>query len=964
MIGILGQAALSLAFVSAILATWFYYRAAQKGGQKNESIANALFFLKGAFTFFASGLLVYLIFTHQFQYYYVYNYTSSDLQNVYLWAAFYSGQEGSLLLWVLSSFLVGLAIIRWTTPDYRAPVMVFMGMTQVFLLSMVSGFPIPGWGDLGASPFRTLASEMPNSPVFQANPDFVPAEGSGLNDLLRSPWIIIHPPVIFLGFAMMTVPYAFALASLWKRRYHEWIHPALPWTLGANLCLLTAIFLGGYWAYVTLSFGGYWAWDPVENASLVPWIFGMAGIHAMLIQKKHASSHKASIIFAILAYVSIVYQTFLTRSGILGDSSVHSFVDLGLYNHLLLFILVVGGVGFGLLAYRYRELPEPKKESPILSREFMMFSGAMVLFLAGLVIILGTSSPILGRLFVDNPTPPDQQFYNNWTLPFGVLIGIMTVVTQVLWWKRHNAESLASVLIAPTLIASAITLTAVVWVDMRNIWWMVYLFAAVFAVAGNGHVMYQIIRKNPRRAGGTLTHIGFAVLMIGFLGSGFDRPMVDQRTRDYNRAVAAGQVLDDDGFRVNQPIEFVELEKGTPKLIDGRYMVTYLSGVITEHNRPGEQEYEILFEDVQSGRSFVMRPTVYPMLSNSSPGAVEWTVDPDVRTGWFSDIFMYVAGSALVDREIERMNRENPGQFQTIDQLGPQMADHDPEETLVRVRRGGTVQIGEYTVTFDNFVYVDEAELPENSIIGVKADLLLVHRESGESIQIQPMYILASDDEAQYAFNPPVSFALPGAQRDLNYDSQHEASTISPSYTPGNDTSTDSPSDAPRYGAPGYGTSAYADGTESREEALTGSVRFREVHPDSDEIELAFRGVEGEPEREWILLAAEHKPLISVVWLGTFLLMFGFSVSIMYRWADQKKREAQQKDSPDSGMSGSGKSGTEKRATGNHGPEKHEDEAKDIGQDDAEDKVGGEDLADSKGQHREKEQRPHPTELK
>ncbi len=863
MIGILGQAALSLAFVSAILATWFYYRAAQYGGEKNESIANALFFLKGAFTFFASGLLVYLIFTHQFQYYYVYNYTSSDLQNVYLWAAFYSGQEGSLLLWILSSFLVGLALIRWTSPTYRTPVMVLMGRKQVFLLSMVSGFPIPGWGDLGASPFRTLASEMPDSPVFQANPDFVPSEGSGLNDLLRSPWIIIHPPVIFLGFAMMTVPYSFALASLWKRKYHEWIHAALPWTLGANLCLLTAIFLGGYWAYVTLSFGGYWAWDPVENASLVPWIFGMAGIHAMLIQKKHASSHKASIIFAILAYVAVVYQTFLTRSGILGDSSVHSFVDLGLYNHLLLFMLVTALIGFGLLIYRYRELPEPKKESPVLSREFMMFSGAMVLFLAGLVIILGTSSPVIGRLFVANPTPPDPQFYNDWTLPFGVLIGILTVVTQYLWWKRHNAESLASVLIAPTLIASVITLAAVIWVDIRNIVWMIYLFAAVFAVAGNGLVMYQMLRNNPRRMGGTLTHVGFAILMIGFLGSGFDRPMVDTRTRDYNQAVMAGQVVDDDGFRVNQPVEFVELEKNEPKLIDGRYMVTFLDADITERNRPGEQEYEILFEDVESGRSFVMRPTVYPMLSNSSPGAVEWTVDPAVRTGWLADIFMYVAGSSLVDREIERMNRENPGQFQTVDQLGPQMAENDPDETVVRIRRGSTMQIGDYTMQFRNFIYIDEEELPENSIIGVRADLLLVHRETGDTIEIRPSYILASNEDGQYAFNPPVSFELPGPGADP--DSVSGEQPDRQMYR-----QSDAPADTP---------------------ALEGSVRFREVHPDSDEIELVLGGVEGQPERDWILLSAEHKPLISVVWLGTFLLMFGFSVSIIYRWADQKKRE-------------------------------------------------------------------------
>lgn len=873
MIGIIGHISLSLAFLSAIFTTWFYYRAAQTGQSGNETLANILFASKGLFTIIASGLLVYLIFTHQFQYYYVYNYTSSDLQNIYLWAAFYSGQEGSLLLWILSSFLVGLAIIKWTSNEYRAPVMVFMGMTQIFLLSMVSGFPVPWAGDLGASPFRTLASEMPDAPVFLANPDFVPSEGSGLNDLLRSPWIIIHPPVIFLGFAMMTVPYAFALASLWKRKYHDWIHTALPWTLGANLCLLTAIFLGGYWAYVTLSFGGYWAWDPVENASLVPWIFGMAGIHAMLIQKKHASSHKASIIFAILAYVTIVYQTFLTRSGILGDSSVHSFVDLGLYNQLLLFMLAVAAVGLGMLMYRYRELPVPRKESPILSREFMMFSGAMVLFLSGLVIILGTSSPVLGRLFVDNPTPPDQQFYNNWSLPFGVLIGLMTVITQFLWWKRHSAESLASVLLTPTLIASVLTIISIVVAEIRNPAWMIYLFAAIFAVAGNTIVMSKLFKNNPRRIGGTVTHIGFAILMIGFLGSGFDRPMVDSRTRDYNRAVAAGQVYDDQGFQIDQPVTFVELELNTPKLIDGRYMVTFLNAEIIEQRRPGEQEYEILFEDVRSGRSFVMRPVVYPMLSNSSPGAVEWTVDPAVRTGWFSDIFMYVAGSSLVDREIERMDREVPALFQSIDQLGPQDDDVDPDETVFRIRRGGSVQIGDYQVHFRNFIYIDEQELPENSIIGVKADLKLTHQTSGESIEVSPKYILAMDGSSQFALNPPeaFSFSYEIEKSGSNVSTEEQNGDIYPDYT-----------------------GLEEPVLEEHVGAVRGIIGFRNIHPETDEIELVIRGMEGEAEQEWVLMSAEHKPLISVVWLGTFLLMAGFSISIVYRWSDQKKREKQQ----------------------------------------------------------------------
>jgi len=179
---------------------------------------------------------------------------------------------------------------------------------------------------------------------------------------------MIHPPILFAGFSLMTVPYCFAMAALWKRKYNEWVGPALPWTLTANVILLTAIFLGGYWAYITLSFGGYWAWDPVENASLVPWLIGTAGIHTMIIQRKSSVAQKSSIIFALLAYVAVVYETFLTKSGILADSSVHSFTDLGLYNQLLAFMIVITGLGLGMFIWRYKELPSQKKESQILSR--------------------------------------------------------------------------------------------------------------------------------------------------------------------------------------------------------------------------------------------------------------------------------------------------------------------------------------------------------------------------------------------------------------------------------------------------------------------------------------------------------------------------------------------------------------------------------------------------------------------
>src|SRR6056297_3826599 len=362
MVATIGNALLSGAFIVSILALITYAVASNSENRRIQRLSHLLWGVKGFFIFGSSVALIWLIMTHQFQYYYVWNYTSLDLETKYLFSAFYGGLEGSFMLWTFFGFPVGLGLIFWTRKPYKAPVMFVMALTQMFLLSMIVGWDL-GFSNLGASPFRTIAQEMPNAPFIQANPGFTPADGSGLNDLLKSPWMMIHPPIIFVGFAMMTVPFAFAIASLWTKTYHEWIRPALPWTLAANVSLLTAIFLGGYWAYVTLSFGGYWAWDPVENASFVPWLLGTAGIHTMIIQKKSSTSQKASIIFAILAYLAIVYETFLTRSGILSDSSVHSFVDLGLYNQLVLFMVAVTGIGLGLFFYRYKELPSQDKES-------------------------------------------------------------------------------------------------------------------------------------------------------------------------------------------------------------------------------------------------------------------------------------------------------------------------------------------------------------------------------------------------------------------------------------------------------------------------------------------------------------------------------------------------------------------------------------------------------------------------
>lgn len=827
MVGFVGELFINAAFLCAILAAIGYYLYAQNDKNQYFRISNWLFGVQGLFLLAASGLLLYIILTHQFNFYYVYNYTSSDLQLKYLISAFWGGQEGSFMLWILFSILIGLGLMKWTRKPYRGPVLFFLTLTQVFLLSMILGIPI-GDVTLGASPFRTLAEAMPNAPFLQSNPDFVPQDGKGLNDLLKSPWMMIHPPVLFIGFAMMTVPYCFAMAALWKRKYNEWVDPALPWTLGANVALLTAIFLGGYWAYVTLSFGGYWAWDPVENASFVPWLLGTAGIHTMIIQRKSSTSQKASIIFAILAYVAIVYETFLTRSGILADSSVHSFVDLGLYNQLIVFMLAVTGIGLGLFFYRYKDLPSQKKESKLLSREFMTFAGAMVLFLIGLVIILGTSSPIIGRLFVENPTPPEVSFYNEWTMPLAIIAAVLTVIGQSLFWKRQDAESLAEELTWPVAITCVLTLATIMIGDVRNLYYMLYLLTAWFAVIGNSFVMIQLIRKNPTLIGGTLSHLGFGVLLLGILASSaYNDKLLDESVEKYNAAIERGEVTDEQGFQKTQKVNLLELKLNEPKIIGDRYKVTYEGYTLKDQERPGQQQYRIKFEPADGeGKQFYLDPQVYPMLSSSSASEIQWSVDPDVRTGWLSDIYLYVAGSSYVEQRNEEAKKKSS------DTQPASMGQQDTAKVQeISLQRGETKAVGNFDLTFNDYNEVSDQELRDSMMVAVRADLEVAQRGSDSSVSLNPLFSIYSRDGENWSYSPPTPI-------------------------PGHD----------------------------------GTIQFTSVDPTNGSIELTIRGVDENVEEQWVLLAAEEKPFISVVWLGTFLLMAGFSVSILRHWDRERKK--------------------------------------------------------------------------
>ncbi len=740
MLGTIGHFAILIAWIACGLSIFAYFQSAQAESESWRKVGRSAWLVTGATIFAASAILMYLILDHQFQYAYIYQNSSRDLPFLFLFSTFWAGQEGSFLLWILLTAVIGTGVVWWGK-RYEAPVMTIVAFSQFFLISMIVGLKIGTLG-IGSSPFALLAERFPDAPMLQV-PGFVPADGSGLNDLLQNYWMVIHPPMLFVGFAAMVVPFAFAVTALWKRKYTEWVRPALPWTLFAVLVLGVGIALGGYWAYITLSFGGYWAWDPVENSSLVPWLVGVAAFHAMIIQKRSGNAQKAALLLSLLAYMLVIYSTFLTRSGILGDVSVHSFVDLGLHNQLLIWILGLGIIGFGLFAARFNELPTPEKEPNILSREFMIFSGAMLLAALAAVVLVGTSAPILGRIFRDNPSAVPIEFYNKWTLPLALGFVFLAGIGQLFWWNKMSIENVNRVLIRPLSLALASTIGVLIFTPFieRTInfdvlsqrsaaeplaemsmfgglgeFWALYgtgiqmillVFVAFFALFGNSMVLWRVGRGNLKMAGGAAAHVGFALLVLGLItSSGFNNPLVRAS------GVAIGDSRDN----------FVLTRSETRSV--GGYQVTYRGQDMTPRNRP---EYILDFVDPK-GREYTLRPVVYR--SNQD----QWIQHPDLKLFVEKDLYVSVTPSAMFETDEERA------------QKGGELALAPGDSTIIGNRQ--------YAISLKGFdTAVTSDLLPDSTDIAISANLEIVDLQSNVRRELRPIYVIMQDRTQQFIQN-------------------------------------------------------------------------------------------------------------------------------------------------------------------------------------------------------------------
>lgn len=447
-----------------------------------------------------AGLLLRLLLTHDFRVSYIASYSGRDLPLHYLFSSFWAGQEGSFLLWIFWGALIGLVVARSAREQEPAVMTVYL-LTFVGLVAILAK----------QSPFRFLAQ--------------LPADGQGLNPLLQDPWMVIHPPVMFAGFASLSVPFAFAIGALWTRRWDGWVVRAMPWALFTFVCLGTAILMGGYWAYKTLGWGGYWAWDPVENTSLVPWLATVALVHGMFLQRTREKHRKINLVLAILAFCCILYGTFLTRSGVLADFSVHSFVDLGITGWLVALIGVFLFGGAALLGSRWREIPRdpdadrPDADEPFLSRSVLFILSVTLLGASALVILLGTSAPILTRL-TGKASQVATSFYNVTHAPVAFLIASLLILVPVLSWKGESAASALKKAAAAIAVGVA-SLGGFALAGIRAPRDLAILGVAVAGAWANATTVALFVRRKAvTSSGGYLAHVGVAVMLVGILVSG------------------------------------------------------------------------------------------------------------------------------------------------------------------------------------------------------------------------------------------------------------------------------------------------------------------------------------------------------------------------------------------------------------------------------------------------------------
>jgi cytochrome c-type biogenesis protein CcmF len=480
-----------------------------------ENAAMAVF----VFLTLAAITMIYALVTKNFQIEYVARYTSRSLSLLYTLTAFYAGQEGSLLFWswILSLFTAVVIMQNKNKNRELMPHALLVLMSVLFFFTLLMGF--------ATNPFKTLG--------------YKPLDGQGLNPLLQNPGMIFHPPALLIGYVGFTVPFAFALAALITGNLDStWIKTTRKWTLIAWAFLTAGNLLGMEWAYVELGWGGYWAWDPVENASFMPWILATAYLHSVMIQEKRGMLKVWNIVLIIFTFLMTIFGTFITRSGLI--ASVHSFGQSTLGWFFLLFLLAALIASLALLFMRLPHLKSKNQLDSLLSRESSFLINNLLFVGIAFTVLWGTLFPIISEAVRGIKITVGPPFYNAVVTPVGLALLLLTGLCPIIAWRKTTLRKFGGKLILP-LIISGFGATGLFLYGIRSLYALIAFIFCIFvatnlfmefytgtrtrhAVFGENYLnaFWRLVIKNKRRYGGHIVHFGVVLVFMAFAGSVFN----------------------------------------------------------------------------------------------------------------------------------------------------------------------------------------------------------------------------------------------------------------------------------------------------------------------------------------------------------------------------------------------------------------------------------------------------------
>lgn len=473
----------------------------------------------------ASGILVYALVVGDFHFAYAAGHSNTSMPTLYKFTAWWGGQEGSILFWSWLQATFAAIVVLQNKRKHRA----FMPYV-VAILSGINAFFIFLNAFL-VSPFQVLAVDK----VITSVPD-----GIGLNPQLQYPAMAIHPPMLYLGLVGFSVPFAFAMGSLITRQPGDaWIHTTRRWSIVAWLFLSCGIVLGSAWAYHALGWGGYWVWDPVENASLLPWLSGTAFLHSVMMQEKKGMMKVWNMVLVATTYFLGIFGTFLTRTGIV--SSVHAFAQSAIGTYFIVFLTVgIGSTLYLILARRNFLKSESQLES-VVSRESSFMFNNLVLLASCFAVLWGTLFPVISEALYDEKVGLSPEWFNRLIIPIGLFLLLLTGVGPLFAWRKTSVESLRRNFLVPCL--AGLVLAAVLFAaGIRSGWAIVSFSFCIFVMLTIlsefyrgakairkkegfrwGKAAFALTHRNTRRYGGYLVHMGIVLMFVGWTGSAFNK---------------------------------------------------------------------------------------------------------------------------------------------------------------------------------------------------------------------------------------------------------------------------------------------------------------------------------------------------------------------------------------------------------------------------------------------------------